>query len=432
MTAEAGSVDKPLTATHAPAFPVLVAKPPPHFEYNHMAVVQSTPSQASEVAPEQPAPLEPSCPAPTDSPDSTSQVEPNRLVQVIGDAQGTLITPQTSHHLDSNCVSNICKAITNMTHKNSAKLMICAIGIFVCYFYYGVLQQKITQGIYGEGENIESFTYMFALVSFQCVINYLFAKLLLVTVMREGEDSTRTVYYATSALCYLLAMVSSNMALQFVSYPAQVVGKAGKPIPVMLLGVLLGHKSYPPQKYLFVFLIVLGVVLFMYKDGKSSGKSERVGLGELLLFLSLAMDGFLSAVQERMRGEHQTKSGHMMLNMNFWSMIFSGIVIIISGELVDFVAFIERHPSSIIHILTLAMAGAFGQFFIFLTVAEFGPLPCSIITTTRKFFTILGSVLLFGSTLLPRQWVGTAIVFSGLFLDAVYSKSKSVKKQTDK
>ncbi|XP_063986841.1 solute carrier family 35 member B1 [Diachasmimorpha longicaudata] len=353
-----------------------------------------------------------------------------------GDAHNPSATSQvTDIDHSTSCpgaIARIKEFFVKMLHNNSAKLAICATGIFVCYFYYGVLQQKITQGIYGEGENKENFTYMFALVSLQCAINYGFAKLLLVTVMREGEDSTKTVYYATSALCYLLAMVCSNMALQFVSYPAQVVGKAGKPIPVMLLGVLLGHKSYPLRKYVFVSLIVSGVILFMYKDGKSSGKSERVGFGELLLFLSLAMDGLISAVQERMRAEHKTRSGHMMLNMNFWSTIFSGVVIIMSGELVQFVAFIERHPSSIIHILTLAMAGALGQFFIFLTVAEFGPLPCSIITTTRKFFTILGSVLLFGSTLLPRQWVGTFIVFSGLFLDAVYSKSKNVKKETDK
>lgn len=171
----------------------------------------------------------------------------------------------------------------------------------------------------------------------------------------------------------------------------------------------------------------------MYKDGKTSGKSsERMGFGEFLLLLSLTMDGLISAVQERMRAEHKTKSGHMMLNMNFWSIIFSGIVITVSGELGEFIGFLQRHPSAIFHIMTLSMAGALGQFFIFLTVSEFGPLPCSIITTTRKFFTVLGSVLLFGNNLLPRQWLATCIVFSGLFLDAVYSKTQSAKKDTVK
>jgi UDP-galactose transporter B1 len=55
----------------------------------------------------------------------------------------------------------------------------------------------------------------------------------------------------------------------------QVVAKSGKPIPVMILGVLLGRKSYPLKKYLFVLLVVIGVSLFMFKDGKSkSSQSE--------------------------------------------------------------------------------------------------------------------------------------------------------------
>ncbi|KYN10554.1 PREDICTED: solute carrier family 35 member B1 [Trachymyrmex cornetzi] len=315
------------------------------------------------------------------------------------------------------------------TTSEYTKLFVCATGIFVCYFYFGMLQEKITRGQYGDGENREKFTYMFALVFVQCLVNYIFAKMILLTVMKQGEDTTRTVYYSLSALTYLLAMVCSNMALQFVNYPTQVIGKAGKPIPVMVLGVLLGKKIYPIRKYIFIFLIVVGVALFMYKDGNVSKKQaeSQLSVGELLLLLSLMMDGLTSAVQERMRAEHNSKSGHMMLNMNFWSVIFSSTVILISGELLEFIRFLQRYPSTIWHITTFSMAGAFGQYFIFLTVAEFGPLPCSIITTTRKFFTVLGSILIFGNNLSLRQWLSTLIVFLGLFLDAMYGKDKSKK-----
>lgn len=53
------------------------------------------------------------------------------------------------------------------------------------------------------------------------------------------------------------------------------------------------------------------------------------------------------------------------------------------------------------------------QTFIFMTVVYFGPLTCSIVTTTRKFFTILGSVILFGNVMSMMQWVGTVLVFLG-------------------
>lgn len=68
------------------------------------------------------------------------------------------------------------------------------------------------------------------------------------------------------------------------------------------------------------------------------------------------------------------------------------------------------------------------QVFIFITVTSFGPLPCSIITTTRKFFTILASVIIFANPMNSRQWLGTVLVFTGLGLDSVYGKEKKENK----
>ena len=81
----------------------------------------------------------------------------------------------------------------------------------------------------------------------------------------------------------------------------------------------------------------------------------------------------------------------------------------------------------IFNMLMFSFASAMGQIFIFTTITTFGPLTCSIITTTRKFFTILGSVVLFGNTLLLRQWVGVVFVFVGLSFDVFFDKRK--KKQ---
>jgi len=67
------------------------------------------------------------------------------------------------------------------------------------------------------------------------------------------------------------------------------------------------------------------------------------------------------------------------------------------------------------------------QNFIFLTVTYFGPLTCSIFTTTRKFFTILGSVLIFRHPLTTLQWTGTLLVFAGLSLDSAFGKASKPK-----
>jgi len=306
---------------------------------------------------------------------------------------------------------------------SKAKFALCAGGIFVCYFYYGILQERITRGDYGG----ERFSYSMALVFSQCLVNYVYALIMSKAVLNQGEDTTKTSYYTMCSLSYLIAMVSSNKALMWVNYPTQVIGKSCKPIPVMILGVLIGRKSYPLLKYMFVLMIVAGVALFMYKDkaaAKSGDTAGGLGLGEIMLLLSLSCDGITGAIQERMKSEHQTKSGHMMKAMNLWSMLFLGVALTVTGEGLEFLGFISRHPAVTWQILTFCVASAFGQFFIFMCVSEFGPLPCSIVTTTRKFFTVLASVIFFGNTLITRQWLGVVFVFAGLFLDGAYGKKK--------
>lgn len=214
------------------------------------------------------------------------------------------------------------------------------------------------------------------------------------------------------------------MALRWVAYPTQVIAKSAKPIPVMILGVMLGRKSYTLKKYLFVFLIVIGVALFMYKEGKVSRNAESVGLGEVLLFLSLSMDGLTGAIQERMRAATSPSGQHMMLSMNSWSTMMVTIALLLSGEGNEFIKFTIKYPILIQHLAALALCGALGQLFIFMMVSGFGPLSCSIVTTTRKFFTVLFSVIFFGNLLTSRQWVGAILVFTGLFADMITGKRK--------
>ncbi|XP_055606699.1 solute carrier family 35 member B1 homolog [Uranotaenia lowii] len=307
------------------------------------------------------------------------------------------------------------------------KVLIAAVGIFVCYFYFGIIQEKITRGRYGselqeDGTRGERFTFTLALVGVQCICNWIFAKGMLI-VYPQSQDSTPKVYYASSSLTYLLAMISSNMALRWVAYPMQVVAKSAKPIPVMLLGVLFGRKSYALQKYFFVLLIVIGVVLFMFKEGKtSSSPLEQEGLGQLLLLMSLTMDGLTGAVQERMRQHSSPSAQHMMLSMNGWSTVFLFFPLLLSGEGFEFIAFASKYPQMLGHLATLSLAGALGQLFIFMMVSSYGALACSVVTTTRKFFTVLCSVVLFGNSLSSRQWLGAVLVFAGLFADMFYGK----------
>ncbi|XP_076456133.1 solute carrier family 35 member B1-like [Babylonia areolata] len=314
-------------------------------------------------------------------------------------------------------------------------LVVCFLGIFGCYFLYGILQETITKAKYGnEGEK---FHYTLSLVFVQCIINAFFAKIGMVVTREHGRTPRRL-----SALCslsYLGAMLASNHSLQHVSYPTQVLGKSIKPIPVMILGVLVAGKRYPAAKYLFVLMIVLGVALFMYKDQKGPAASSSaaqaedhhvVGTGEILLLISLTLDGLTGASQDKMRAEHRTGATSMMFNVNIWSVLWLAIGLVVSAEIFEFVPFVGRYPHVLVNMLLFSVCSAAGQMFIFKTVTTFGPLTCSIFTTTRKFFTILCSIAYFGHPMSARQWLGTILVFIGLTLDNMYGKAARKAEKT--
>jgi hypothetical protein len=70
----------------------------------------------------------------------------------------------------------------------------------------------------------------------------------------------------------------------------------------------------------------------MHKDKKNAVKEADIlkeshpfaliGFGELLLLISLALDGFTGAIQDRMNSHHTTKTHSMMYNINIWSCLW--------------------------------------------------------------------------------------------------------------
>jgi solute carrier family 35 (UDP-galactose transporter), member B1 len=223
-------------------------------------------------------------------------------------------------------------------------------------------------------------------------------------------------------------MVCGNMALRWISYPTQVIAKSSKPIPVMILGVFLAHKRYTIQKYLFVLMIVVGVVLFIYdgdKAGKAKDKEEANShLGLLFIGLSLLADGVLGGIEDRMREKTKPTALNFMFKINAFTAMFLIVGTIATGEMKEFIEFATKYPDLYTKIALAALSGSMGQIFIFMMISEFGPLPCSITTTLRKFFTVIISVIFMGNPLSLQQSIATAIVFAALFADALWGKKQ--------
>lgn len=168
----------------------------------------------------------------------------------------------------------------------------------------------------------------------------------------------------------------------------------------------------------------MGVMLFIFKDEYTEKDGEDPLLGNVLIATSLLMDGLCGATEDRMRSVARPAPLNFMMYMNFWSSIFLLVGIVVFGEGPKVFAFVTRHPEILQYFGIAVVVASFGQIFISSMVSNFGPLALSLTTTTRKFFSVCLSVMIFGNQLSYRQWGAASLIFGALIVDALLNKPK--------
>lgn len=306
------------------------------------------------------------------------------------------------------------------------RLLVHTAGIVSTYTIYGFLLERITSTRHGLlGERFDTF---FVLIFCACAFNALVAY---VALRLRPQDNTAYVpqyNFMLVSLSYVGAMYGSSTALKFVSFPTQVLAKSCKMIPVMVMGLVLG-KRYTQTKYMCVGVITAGVFLFMMKPQKAvADQKDDTFMGIVLLLFSLLCDGFTSAFEEKVVSVWNPSTLQMMLNTNAYGAFLVFVGALLHGEISRSAIFFYKYPSTLLHLLVFATAGAAGQMFIFNTIREFGALVTSTATTMRKFLNVVWSVFWFGHIVTGTHLLGGAMVFGGLLLDlhARYSRDLSL------
>lgn len=297
--------------------------------------------------------------------------------------------------------------------RTALEVILCSSAIYVCFIGYGLLQEKMYSTKYGpEGEK---FDHSLFLVFVQCIGNALFA--FIIAFFTGGIKATVPVHeYMGISFSYIGAMFASNYALAFMSYPAQALAKSCKLIPVMLMRILVLGKKYKIREYLQVVLITAGICLFMMAE--SSGKASKHGgssssthketswFGLGLCCISLILDGYTGPTQESINHKYKPSMAQMMFWLNFWAILMVAIALLFTGQMWTGLSFCTRFPTFIPQALLFSLLSAMGQASILFTLLRFNSLIVVTITTTRKFFTILASVLLYGHMMNLSQWSG--------------------------
>ena len=207
--------------------------------------------------------------------------------------------------------------------------------------------------------------------------------------------------------------------------------------------------KYSLKDLIKVTLTTLSVLLFNFggkkKDTTLSPASQdslsiTVYLGYVLLIFSLLCDGLLSLKEHiifnniksdpMLEGHDKVISMELFMINSFISLIFCvGSVMygLLFGDLKTNLMLYLSSASLIRDVLMYGIFTSFGQVVIFIFLEKFGPLTLSMITSIRKVITIAVSIVLFGKTILPHQFV--SLVFAGVVIvwEMVDKKEKGKK-----
>ncbi|XP_069744099.1 adenosine 3'-phospho 5'-phosphosulfate transporter 1 isoform X2 [Narcine bancroftii] len=229
--------------------------------------------------------------------------------------------------------------------------------------------------------------------------------------------------YSFASLSNILSSWCQYEALKYVSFPTQVLAKASKVIPVMLMGKLVSNRSYEYWEYLTALLISAGVSLFLLSSGQEKRPSTITTFSGLFILAGyIVFDSFTSNWQDALFS-HKMSPVQMMFGVNLFSCLFTVGSLIEQGAFFHSFSFMAQHPEFGLHAGLLSICSACGQLFIFYTIRQFGAAVFTILMTLRQALAILLSCLLYGHAVSPLGALGIATVFLALFL-RVYARSR--------
>lgn len=309
--------------------------------------------------------------------------------------------------------------------KQMVKLLVCAAGLQASYLTWGVLQERVMTRSYGaqsednKGERFQDSQFLV----FMNRILALTVSGLWCALFKQPRHGAPMYKYSFASLSNIMSSWCQYEALKFISFPTQVLAKASKVIPVMLMGKIISKKSYEYWEYLTAMLISVGVSMFLLSSSTNKHPSTVTTFsGVIILAGYIVFDSFTSNWQDNLF-KYKMSSVQMMFGVNLFSCIFTVGSLLEQGALFESLSFMMRHSEFAFHAVLLSVCSACGQLFIFYTINQFGAAVFTIIMTLRQAFAILLSCFLYGHAVTLVGGFGIFIVFLALFL-RVYARSR--------
>lgn len=218
-------------------------------------------------------------------------------------------------------------------------------------------------------------------------------------------------------------------SLAFLNYPAQLMFKSTKVLPVMVMGAFIPglKRKYPAHEYVSALLLVVGLILFTLADAQTSPNFSMIGV--IMISGALIMDSFLGNLQEAIFTMNPETT---QMEMLFCSTVVGLPMLIppmlLTGELFKAWNSCSQHLYVYGVLVFEAMATFIGQVSVLSLIALFGAATTAMVTTARKAVTLLLSYLIFTKPLTEQHGTGLLLIAMGITLKLLPADNKPTKR----
>ncbi|KAL0688113.1 hypothetical protein Bca4012_087790 [Brassica carinata] len=214
------------------------------------------------------------------------------------------------------------------------QFLICTSGFFFGYLVNGVCEEYVYNRL--------QFSFGWYFTFIQGFV-YLFLIYLQGFTTKHIVNPMRTYVKLSAVLMGSHGLTKGSLA--YLNYPAQIMFKSTKVLPVMIMGAFIPglRRKYPVHEYISAFLLVLGLILFTLADAQMSPNFSMIGI--LMISGALIMDAFLDNLQEAIFTMNpETTQMEMLFCSTVVGLPFLFVPMVLTGELFRAWTACSQHP----------------------------------------------------------------------------------------
>lgn len=351
--------------------------------------------------------------------------------------QNNITTMKSIHSSEeSSCdLYNINESITRSTSSKAFKLLFGASGIYLSYLIYGHIQEDLF--LYQSPYSGDKFHFAWMLQALESFVIVCFGSIMMLLRFHTDMKSLPQRKFFQSGASQVMSKTFTSLSLSAgLSFPVCTLAKSAKIVPVMIGQVFLGGSNkYTTRDYVFAALLVTGTAILSMNTGRdNSGTTSSSIAGIMWIAASLVMDGVTAGLQKRLQIEtiHKPNAldfllltnmsmGSIALTVSMFLPTTSSSSLSTSNEFFTGLTFLHNNRDCMRMVMKLCCCSAIGQTFIFYIIAQFDPLVCSTITTTRKILSVIWSVIMKGHIVSMKGQFGILLAVGALVIE-VYDK----------